>query len=216
MLFPVTDAAAESLAKRLEARHDITMRFGLVLTERDFKPWLEAASAGIGYYYWNRYSRLLSESMKLSRRHRHSSSGDPPHLGAESPGRPGPWQRRGMVVGHVQSGKTANYIGLISKAADAGYRLSSLSQACTTIFAIRRGTDRRRLHWPRQCETPLTQERQVHRSWQAGRDKEQPATFTNAVKDFDMGMATGLDFPSTVFPNLRSSSSRRTTTRSRT
>jgi hypothetical protein len=28
-----------------------------------------------------------------------------------------------MVVGHVQSGKTANYAGLICKAADAGYRL---------------------------------------------------------------------------------------------
>ena len=34
-----------------------------------------------------------------------------------------PWDRRGMVVGHVQSGKTANYTGLICKAADAGYRL---------------------------------------------------------------------------------------------
>ncbi len=28
-----------------------------------------------------------------------------------------------MVVGHVQSGKTANYTGLVCKAADAGYRL---------------------------------------------------------------------------------------------
>ena len=28
-----------------------------------------------------------------------------------------------MVVGNVQSGKTANYIGLISKAADAGYKV---------------------------------------------------------------------------------------------
>ncbi len=28
-----------------------------------------------------------------------------------------------MVVGHVQSGKTANYSGVICKAADAGYRL---------------------------------------------------------------------------------------------
>ena len=35
----------------------------------------------------------------------------------------GPWDRRGMVVGHVQSGKTANYTGLICKAADAGYKL---------------------------------------------------------------------------------------------
>ena len=30
---------------------------------------------------------------------------------------------KGMVVGYVQSGKTANFTGLIAKAADAGYRL---------------------------------------------------------------------------------------------
>lgn len=35
----------------------------------------------------------------------------------------GSWSRRGMVIGHVQSGKTANYIGLVAKAADAGYKL---------------------------------------------------------------------------------------------
>lgn len=32
------------------------------------------------------------------------------------------WNRRGLVIGHVQSGKTANYTGLITKAADAGYK----------------------------------------------------------------------------------------------
>lgn len=41
----------------------------------------------------------------------------------EDPLRPGPWDRRGLVLGHVQSGKTANYAGLLCKAADAGYRL---------------------------------------------------------------------------------------------
>ena len=40
-----------------------------------------------------------------------------------NPREDGPWDRRGMVVGHVQSGKTANYTGLVCKAADAGYRL---------------------------------------------------------------------------------------------
>ncbi len=34
----------------------------------------------------------------------------------------GSWDRRGLVIGHVQSGKTANYLGLVAKAADAGYR----------------------------------------------------------------------------------------------
>lgn len=41
----------------------------------------------------------------------------------EDPKRMDPWDRRGMVVGSVQSGKTGNYTGLICKAVDAGYRL---------------------------------------------------------------------------------------------
>ncbi len=41
----------------------------------------------------------------------------------EDPGREGSWDRRGMVVGNVQSGKTANYTALITKAIDAGYKL---------------------------------------------------------------------------------------------
>lgn len=41
----------------------------------------------------------------------------------EDPNRADPWDRRGLVVGHVQSGKTSNYTGLINKAADAGYKI---------------------------------------------------------------------------------------------
>lgn len=40
----------------------------------------------------------------------------------KNPNDSGEWDRRGLVIGHVQSGKTANYIGLITKAADAGYK----------------------------------------------------------------------------------------------
>ncbi|MGY1684409.1 Z1 domain-containing protein [Geodermatophilus sp. SYSU D00867] len=40
---------------------------------------------------------------------------------------PAPWRRdfrgRGLVLGYVQSGKTSNFTAVISKAADAGYRL---------------------------------------------------------------------------------------------
>lgn len=39
------------------------------------------------------------------------------------PSREGEWYRSGLVVGNVQSGKTGNYIGLINKAFDAGYKL---------------------------------------------------------------------------------------------
>jgi hypothetical protein len=40
----------------------------------------------------------------------------------QDPKSEGEWDRRGLVIGHVQSGKTANYLGLIGKAADAGYK----------------------------------------------------------------------------------------------
>lgn len=41
----------------------------------------------------------------------------------DDPGRDGPWDWRGLVVGDVQSGKTAHYSGVINRAADAGYRV---------------------------------------------------------------------------------------------
>jgi len=41
----------------------------------------------------------------------------------DDPARPGPWDWRGLVVGDVQSGKTAHYAGVINRAADAGYRV---------------------------------------------------------------------------------------------
>src|SRR5262245_35268094 len=34
-----------------------------------------------------------------------------------------PFQGRGLVVGYVQSGKTANYTAVVARAVDAGYRL---------------------------------------------------------------------------------------------
>lgn len=41
----------------------------------------------------------------------------------ENPNRPGAWDSRGLVVGDVQAGKTSNYIGLMAKAVDAGYKV---------------------------------------------------------------------------------------------
>jgi hypothetical protein len=39
------------------------------------------------------------------------------------PLRPGLWDRRGLVVGHVQSGKTQHYTALAAKAIDAGFKV---------------------------------------------------------------------------------------------
>ena len=88
-------------------------------------PWLPSRRVKIAWRFWNRYMTYLERDF-----------GMPPTVVSnldeltdmilerlEDPQRDAPWDRRGMVVGSVQSGKTANYTGLICKAVDAGYRL---------------------------------------------------------------------------------------------
>lgn len=50
-------------------------------------------------------------------------------------------QTKGLVVGYVQSGKTANFTGVIAKAIDAGYRLVIVMTGTTNI--LREQTQRR-------------------------------------------------------------------------
>ncbi|MFC7612749.1 Z1 domain-containing protein [Actinokineospora soli] len=50
-------------------------------------------------------------------------------------------QTKGLVVGYVQSGKTANFTGVIAKAIDAGYRLIIVMTGTTNI--LRQQTQRR-------------------------------------------------------------------------
>ena len=42
----------------------------------------------------------------------------------ESPSRAGRWDRRGLVVGDIQSGKTTHYTALLAKALDAGFQIA--------------------------------------------------------------------------------------------
>lgn len=51
------------------------------------------------------------------------------------------YQTKGIVVGYVQSGKTANFTGVIAKAADAGYKLIILLAG--TLDVLRSQTQRR-------------------------------------------------------------------------
>jgi hypothetical protein len=86
------------------------------------EPWLNAARKR-DWRYWQRYqewseARLPAAAIEALDRATDSVLGQ-----LEDPQREGPWDRRGLVVGHVQSGKTGNYTGLICKAADAGYKI---------------------------------------------------------------------------------------------
>ncbi len=91
----------------------------------DHIEWLPSRRGSVEWKFWSRYSTLLEQDKQLPES-AVSSLGKLTDeiLGKlEDPNRKPPWDSRGMVVGSVQSGKTANYCGLICKAIDAGYRL---------------------------------------------------------------------------------------------
>ena len=57
------------------------------------------------------------------------------------PKKPGEWNHHGLVMGHVQSGKTTNYSALIAKALDTGYRHIIILAGITN--SLRRQTQER-------------------------------------------------------------------------
>ena len=93
----------------------------------DFEPWFNEAvvEGGIKLERWYSYKQFLThakgfapqvlDSLDQSSTEVVDLLGDPRHAGT--------WKRRGLVIGDVQSGKTATYIGIVNKAADAGYKL---------------------------------------------------------------------------------------------
>lgn len=84
--------------------------------------WL-SASRKKDWRYWQRYQTFLERKLSDDVVDALNESTDDILGLLEDPKRDGVWDRRGLVVGHVQSGKTGNYSGLVCKAADAGYKV---------------------------------------------------------------------------------------------
>lgn len=120
----VSEDQAERLARLLEERSGIHMGIGAVVDTPEFRPWLHEARAAIDPHYWSRYKKLLvSKRLPADVITSTDTVTDTILDRMGNPNDQGSWDRKGMVVGHVQSGKTQNYTGLVCKAADAGYRL---------------------------------------------------------------------------------------------
>ena len=194
----VNDQEAEKLAIRFEEVHGVTMTDGAVLQEAGFEPWLEAARAGIDPYYWERYRKLLVNRSFSRQVLAGVDSVTDRILGLlENPVREGNWVRRGMVMGHVQSGKTANYIGLACKAADAGYKVIVIIAGIHNN--LRNQTQRRidegfvGVDSTGSARGALAARRVVG----VGRfgSRRKPSSFTTAQRDFSKAIADSVGIP---------------------
>ncbi len=100
----------------------------------------------------------------------------------QDPTSEGVWDRRGLVIGHVQSGKTANYISLVARAADAGYKFIIVIAG---IHNNLRKQTQERIDEGFVGRSSDPDGREIIGVGLTDRDYPYPATLTNIYKDFN-------------------------------
>lgn len=143
-----SDEEREACKRDLKYRYMIQSRPGSkILNDYDQEEWYSDIKDEIDQKFWLRYKDYLIDE-------KHFSPNIVSKLGNETLDQdlmnyllnPNiktdvPILRRGLVIGDVQSGKTSTYIGLICKAADAGFKVFILLTG--TIESLRKQTQER-------------------------------------------------------------------------
>jgi hypothetical protein len=111
------------LIRSLEERYSVWIGKAVTLEQNDdHLAWL-TPERKVEWRLWPRYRQFLEKSWSPIAVDSLDDTSNEILSRLEDPARPGAWSRKGLVAGHVQSGKTSNYTGLICKATDAGYKV---------------------------------------------------------------------------------------------
>lgn len=150
---PNTDDRRDVIVQRLrvddETAHLLVTLFPVagredpVVIAAEWEPWYGEAVKAQQSFYWEHYSGYLAAERGWN----------PNAIAAldvatdrvaerlSDPTRAEAYQAKGLVVGYVQSGKTANFTGVMAKAIDVGYRLIIVLTGTTDL--LRTQTQRR-------------------------------------------------------------------------
>ena len=196
-LCPVTNQEFQTAIKRLEESLVIKMDVGVYIDDRSqrHQSWLPARRADIDLFFWNRYARYLDE-------HKHWNPRVIATLDKVSdeivdllgdPRSNSGFQRRGLVLGDVQSGKTASYTAVCNKAADTGYRIVIIMAGLTENLRVQTQERMDEEFSGRKSEhylNPKANQEIKNMAVGVGRlDKaKRIASFTSVTKDFDIGV----------------------------
>ncbi|MFG3038314.1 Z1 domain-containing protein [Streptomyces sp. NPDC048330] len=132
----------EELGKLLDALVPVSKAAGAVVISTEHKVWYTPQSLQGRPWYWPAYRKLLvdkgwPEDVVAGL----DEASDRVVERLADPTATEAYQSKGLVVGYVQSGKTANFAGVIAKAIDAGYRLVIVLGG--TLNMLRAQTQRR-------------------------------------------------------------------------
>lgn len=132
----------EELAAVITDRAPVSEKPGIVIS-KIFEPWYDQERVSRSSVYWDDYERYLRDKSKWSAEAIANLDETTTSVirRLSRPTRLEAKQTKGLVVGYVQSGKTANFTGVAAKAIDVGYRLVIVLTG--TIEILRSQTQRR-------------------------------------------------------------------------
>lgn len=182
----------------IKAKVWITMDLGTKIVDpATYKPWLSRRKAGITPYYWSRFRdySLREKGWNNNIVNKIEDVSDEILNLLGDPEEPGIWKRKGLMLGDVQSGKTSNYIALINKAADAGYKVIILLTGM--LESLRKQTQERvdAGFIGRNSRNVLTRNPELTLIGVGLEDRRRTALpFTSILKDFDIETLKSLNF----------------------
>lgn len=192
----MSDEEAEDAARALEERLSITMEVGEAVSSGGHAPWVERRRIEVDWFYWDRYAdHLIDEEWPPSVVTTIGRDTEAILDLLQDPAADGVWDRRGMVIGNVQSGKTANYLGLLAKAADAGYRAIVIIAGIheTLRSQTQERVDAGFLGW--DSGKGLQQRGKVLIGVGLRDQRRTPASFTTRLRDFNRSAADQAQVP---------------------
>ncbi|MEG1311396.1 MAG: Z1 domain-containing protein [Romboutsia sp.] len=140
----ISDEEANQVRNRVMSERSIKIELGTLLQgDYKYEKWFLNKKSELDMKYWERYKKYLIQQQNFAPNVVNTMD-DMLDTLTDLLGNPnidGDFQRRGLIVGDVQSGKTSNYTGLICKAADAGYKAIVLLTG--TIEKLRKQTQLR-------------------------------------------------------------------------
>jgi hypothetical protein len=198
MFGTLTEVEIENCLKRVLQNVAVVVPPAKILVNKDHKPWLAAKKIRINNYFWGRYRDLLAHKgipasvlveLETSVETVLDKTFDPDDRNSVD--------RRGLVMGNVQSGKTQHYIGLMTKAADAGYKVIIVIAGLHN--SLRNQTQERvdegfvGVRW--NGNRGAKREPVGVGRYGGGAQNRTPNAFTASIKDFNIATAQSVNVP---------------------
>lgn len=139
----LTSEEIDAVRASIKSEFSIKLDKGVLIEEKNHEKWFLSRKSQLSMKYWERYRKYLLADKGFSPKVVNTMDDILDTLTdlLGDPERNISYKRRGLIIGDVQSGKTANYTGLICKAVDSGYKVVVLLTG--TIEKLRQQTQSR-------------------------------------------------------------------------